>query len=143
MPSFSMGESIFSSGQWLCGSVGCFQYQRSAVRIQSSAKIYLYLTFVSCQLCIEKTKIKKIEAGNGPFKKKYFQFNIRFLLVTNVDVLLKAVSQLLLTLLLILLFLNDQPWPYLFIVVIFKQYLCKNCRLLREDSNMDRQSIRW
>ena len=28
-------------------------------------KIYLYWTFVYCQLCIEKTKIKKKEAGFG------------------------------------------------------------------------------
>ena len=32
--------------------------------------LYIYRTFVYCQLCIEKTKIKKKEAGNGPFKKK-------------------------------------------------------------------------
>ena len=28
----------------------------------------IYLTFVYCQLCIGKTKIKKNEAGNGPLK---------------------------------------------------------------------------
>ena len=32
-------------------------------------KLFIYWTFVFCQLCIEKTKIKKKEAGNGPFKK--------------------------------------------------------------------------
>ena len=37
------------------------------------AKIYLYRTFVSCQLCIEKTQIKKKEAGNGPFFKQLKQ----------------------------------------------------------------------
>ena len=31
----------------------------------------IYGTFVYCQLCIEKTKIKKKEAGNGPFFKNY------------------------------------------------------------------------
>ena len=31
---------------------------------------YYYRTFVYCQLCIEKMKIKKKEAGNGPFLKK-------------------------------------------------------------------------
>ena len=41
--------------------------QRSAVQIQSSAKIYLYCTFVYCQLCIEKTKNKEKEAGISPF----------------------------------------------------------------------------
>ena len=30
--------------------------------------------FVYCQLCIEKTKNKEKEAGNGPFKKKYCIF---------------------------------------------------------------------
>ena len=33
-------------------------------------KLFIYWTFVYCQLCIEKTKIKKKEAGNGPFLKK-------------------------------------------------------------------------
>ena len=32
--------------------------------------LLIYLTFVYCQLCIEKMKIEKKEAGNGPFKKK-------------------------------------------------------------------------
>ena len=32
-----------------------------------------YRTFVNCQLeCIEKTKRKEKEAGNGPFKNKGF-----------------------------------------------------------------------
>ena len=31
--------------------------------------LFIYWTFVYCQLCIEKTKIKKKEAGNGPLKK--------------------------------------------------------------------------
>ena len=34
---------------------------------------YYYRTFVYCQLCIERTKIKKKEAGNGPLKKNYGQ----------------------------------------------------------------------
>ena len=33
-------------------------------------KLFTYLTFVCCQLCIEKTKIREKEAGNGPFLKK-------------------------------------------------------------------------
>ena len=33
-------------------------------------KIYLYSTLNYRQLCIEKTKIKKKEAGNVPFFKK-------------------------------------------------------------------------
>ena len=45
---------------------GCFRYQRSAVRIQSSAKLIEHLFTVNC---IEKTKIKKKEAGNGTFLK--------------------------------------------------------------------------
>ena len=32
--------------------------------------VFIYLTIVYCQLCIEKTKIKKKEAGDGPFFKK-------------------------------------------------------------------------
>ena len=34
------------------------------------SKIYLYWTFVYFKLFIEKTKIKKKEAGNGPFLRK-------------------------------------------------------------------------
>ena len=48
---------------WLSWKRGCFWYQRYAVQIQSLAKIYLYWTFVYCQLCIEKTKIKKKRPG--------------------------------------------------------------------------------
>ena len=40
--------------------------ERSVVRIQSSAKFIEHLFTVNC---IEKAKIKKKEAGNGPFKK--------------------------------------------------------------------------
>ena len=29
--------------------------------------LFIYGTFVYCQLCVEKTKIKKKEAGHGPF----------------------------------------------------------------------------
>ena len=47
------------------------QYQRSAVRIQSSANIYILL------LTVEKTKIKDRETEDGPlFKKK--SFSIKF-----------------------------------------------------------------
>ena len=42
----------------------CLQYQRSVVLIQSSAKFIEHLFTFSC---IEKTKIKKKEAENGPF----------------------------------------------------------------------------
>ena len=41
--------------------------------------LFKYWTFVYCQLCIEKTKIKKKEAGFGPFLKKisdYFLFQV-------------------------------------------------------------------
>ena len=38
--------------------------QRSAVRIQSSAK---FIELFTVNYCIEKTKIKKNEAGNRPF----------------------------------------------------------------------------
>ena len=51
------------------GCVAQFRYQRFAVRIQSSTKNYLYLTFVYCQLCIKKTKIKKKSLGMAHFKK--------------------------------------------------------------------------
>ena len=43
--------------------VGRTVIQRSAVRIQSLAKIYLYWIFVYCQLCIENTKINKKRPG--------------------------------------------------------------------------------
>ena len=33
--------------------------------------LFIYWTFVCCQLCIEKTKIKEKEAMNGPFFLKY------------------------------------------------------------------------
>ena len=51
-------------GQWLrhIWYSGRFQHQRYAVRIQSLTK------FISPINCIEKTKIKKKEAGNGPLK---------------------------------------------------------------------------
>ena len=54
---------------WLSWQSGCFRFQRSAVRIQTPANFYR--TFIIyCQLyCIEKTKIKEKEAGNGPFFK--------------------------------------------------------------------------
>ena len=52
-------RSPFWQWLWLSWQSGCFQYQRSKVWIQSSAKIYLYGTFVNCQLCFGKMKIKK------------------------------------------------------------------------------------
>ena len=51
---------------WLSWLSGSFQYQRPAVRILSSAKIYLYWT-VNCVM--KKNENKEKEAGNGPFKK--------------------------------------------------------------------------
>ena len=33
----------------------------------------IYIKHFYCQLCIEKTKIKKKEAGNGPFFKNNLQ----------------------------------------------------------------------
>ena len=55
---------------WLSWQSGCFQYQWSAVRIQTTANFYRPF-IIYCQLyCIEKTKIKEKEAGNGPFFKK-------------------------------------------------------------------------
>ena len=51
---------------WLSWQSGRFRYQRSEVRIQIPANFYR--TFIYCELyCIEKTKIKEKEAGNGPF----------------------------------------------------------------------------
>ena len=61
--------------------------QRSAVRIQSLAKkLSIFWTFVYCQLCLEKTKIKKKRPGKAHFLKKnrakanifYFQGLYRF-----------------------------------------------------------------
>ena len=55
-------------GQW-CGSVGrtvASKYHSPKVRIQLSAKFYNEHTYL---LPFEKMKIKKKEAGNGPFKK--------------------------------------------------------------------------
>ena len=55
---------------WLSWLSGCFQYQRSAIQIQSLAKNYLYQTFVYCQLCIEKAKTKEKRPGMVHFFKK-------------------------------------------------------------------------
>ena len=59
---------LFHLGQclWLSWQSDCFQFKRSAVRIQSSAKFILNL-FVNC---IEKTKIKKKKPGKAHFFKK-------------------------------------------------------------------------
>ena len=51
-----------------------FQYQRSAVRIQSSANFFEHLFTVNC---IEKTKIKIKEAGNGPFLNHFSLCNLQ------------------------------------------------------------------
>ena len=61
---FSLKVKIYQNG-------GRFQYQRSEVQIQSSAKIYLNRTFVYCQLCIEKTKITKKRPGMAHLKKQF------------------------------------------------------------------------
>ena len=63
---FSLKVKIYQNG-------GRFQYQRSEVQIQSSAKIYLNRTFVYCQLCIEKTKITKKRPGMAHLKKTIYQ----------------------------------------------------------------------
>ena len=65
---WNKSKIILSEGQWLwlSWSSGRLRHKRSAVRIQSSANFYR--TFVAVN-CIEKTKIKKKEVGNGPFKK--------------------------------------------------------------------------
>ena len=70
-------QTFLEFGQWLWLSwqSGRFRYQRSAVRIQTSANFYR--TLIYCQLyCIEKTKIKEKEAGNCP---SFFKRNSRIL----------------------------------------------------------------
>ena len=61
-----------------CGSVGrAVATDTRGPRIESShwQKITnIYLTFVYCQLCIEKTKIKKKVAVNGPLFNYFFIF---------------------------------------------------------------------
>ena len=52
----------------LSKKAGRFQYQRSAVRIQSSAK-KLYIEHLFTVTCVLKRRKEK-EAGNGPLKKK-------------------------------------------------------------------------
>ena len=56
-------------GLWLWRSwqSGHLRHQRSADRIPTSGKFF---EFNLCQLFVEKTKINKKEAGNGPFKKR-------------------------------------------------------------------------
>ena len=69
--------TINKNGQWLWLSwwSGRFQFQRSAVRIQSSAKIYIEFTVN----CIEKTKINKKRPGMAHlFLKNNVQFNLSF-----------------------------------------------------------------
>ena len=46
---------------WLCWQSSCFQYQRSAARIQSLAKFYTEHSYTVN--CIEKTKIKYKRPG--------------------------------------------------------------------------------
>ena len=62
---FNYLTSIFAQtvDVWLSWYSSCFRYQRSAVWTQSLAKLYLNWTFVYCQLCIEKIKIKKKRPG--------------------------------------------------------------------------------
>ena len=66
----SYKQSLHGKWLWLSWWRGCFQYQRSEVRNQSSAKINLYRIFVYCQLCVEKTKIKIKRGREWPFLKK-------------------------------------------------------------------------
>ena len=78
-PTFRQSQAILTTedrhrqdvGQWLWLSwqSGCFQFQRSAVRIPSSAKIYIEYFTVNC---IEKTKIKKKRPGKAHLKKIFY-----------------------------------------------------------------------
>ena len=56
---------------WLCWQSGSFQFKRSAVRIQSSAKFYYKL------LTVEKTKIKKKRLAVAQIKKVSFYISRR------------------------------------------------------------------
>ena len=60
-----VGINVLWNGQllWLSWYSGRFQHQMSKVRIQSS------WNRVCTTKCFEKTKINKIEAGNGAFSK--------------------------------------------------------------------------
>ena len=65
-----------------CGSVGraVASYTRGPRFESSHQQKCIYIEhFVNCQLCIEKTKIKKKkkEAGDGPFLKKKVGLKIR------------------------------------------------------------------
>ena len=90
-------KSFEYKGQWLWLSwqSGCFQYQRSAVQIQSSAKFIEQLYTVNC---IEKTKIKIKRPGMAHLKNllniltggirylaiptsQYYIFSSQFLLI--------------------------------------------------------------
>ena len=51
---------------WRSWQSGRFRHQRSADRTPTSARFFQ----LSAVICIEKTKTKGQEAGNGPFKKK-------------------------------------------------------------------------
>ena len=42
--------------------------------------LFIYWTFVYCQLCIENTKIKKKETGNGPFLKKQLWKRLKYII---------------------------------------------------------------
>ena len=53
--------------QWLSWQSGRFRYQKPAVQKQSRAKFYMCRTRLL--LTVEKTKIKKKEPGNSPFKE--------------------------------------------------------------------------
>ena len=74
-------ERISVFGQWLCGSVGRVVASNTrGPRFESSHRqnLFIYWTFVFCQLCIEKTKIKKKMAGNGPFFGKILSFGFMY-----------------------------------------------------------------
>ena len=51
--------------------------------------LFIFWTFVYCQLCVEKTKIKKKEAGNGPFLKyhKIFSFDLQLNQLANLRII--------------------------------------------------------
>ena len=62
--------------QWLCGSVGravASDTRGPWFEFSHQQKINFYWTFVYCQLCIEKTKIKKKRPGLVHFFKNILQ----------------------------------------------------------------------
>ena len=50
---------------WLSWYSGCFQHQRSTIRIQLLAKLLYRINYLYSVNCIENTKIKKKKAGTA------------------------------------------------------------------------------